>query len=435
MRSIYIKILLWCFGSLAVCIALFGIVSSYVFYEMVGKDSFFERMNALQLQEARDVYESEGPDRLATHFERANMVLGGHRYLTDTHGKDLATGEDRSALVAQFQGRWGVLQTQGDQIALALASADDRYRLVVLANSPYNMNQYAPYYLPILLLLAISCWLLAWRIASPLRSLVGTLDRFGRGDLSARVNSHRHDEIGELGAAFDRMAERIELLLTSERRLLQDVSHELRSPLARLSFAAELAGTAEDRSAGVSRIKKEIQRLTDLVDALLRTTHSEGEAQAITVEDLDLSSLLSEIVEDCKSEAGAHGCNVVLHGQTTTVQGDREVLRRAVENIVHNAIRYGPQDSTIDIVFGTNDHIAHVSVRDYGPGVPQDSLNKIFEPFFRVDDSRNRSTGGVGLGLAIAQRSIASHDGRIWAENANPGLIVRIELPLLVYKT
>jgi len=126
-------------------------------------------------------------------------------------------------------------------------------------------------------------------IASPLRALVSTLDRLGRGDLTARVNSRRRDEIGELGAAFDRMAERIGTLLTSERRLLQDVSHELRPPLARLSFAAELAGTAENRGAAVSRLKKELQRLTDLVDALLQTIQAGGEPLAITEEDVELS--------------------------------------------------------------------------------------------------------------------------------------------------
>ena len=435
MRSIYIKILLWCFGSLAVCIAAVGFVSSYVFYQMVGKDSFFERMNALQLVEAREVYETQGPAQLAAHFERVNTLLGGYRYLTDAQGRDLVTGEDRSALLGRFQGRWGEYQIQGNQDAVALASSDDRYRLLVVADSPFKMRQYVPYYLPIILLLAILCWALAWRIASPLRALVSTLDRFGRGDLTARVNSRRRDEIGELGAAFDRMAERIGTLLTSERRLLQDVSHELRSPLARLSFAAELAGTAENRGAAVSRLKKEIQRLTDLVDALLQTMQAGGEPLAITEEDVELSFLLAEIVEDCKVEADARVCSVALNGQATTIQGERELLRRAIENVVRNAIRYSPQHSTIDIEFGADDHMAQISVRDYGPGVPEDSLNKIFEPFFRVDDSRNRSTGGVGLGLAIAHRSITSHDGRIWAENAHPGLIVRIELPLLIYKT
>jgi two-component system sensor histidine kinase CpxA len=230
------------------------------------------------------------------------------------------------------------------------------------------------------------------------------------------------------------MAERIGTLLTSERRLLQDVSHELRSPLARLSFAAELAGTSENRGAAVSRLKKEIQRLTDLVDALLQT-QAEGESRSIVEADVELSSLLSEIAEDCAVEAEARGCRVVLNGHSATIPGDRELLRRAVENVIRNAVRYSPKDSTIDVEYGADDHEAYISVRDYGPGVPHDSLGKIFEPFFRVDDSRNRSTGGVGLGLAIAHRAIVSHDGRIWAESADPGLIVRIEFPLLVYKT
>jgi two-component system sensor histidine kinase CpxA len=435
MRSIYIKILLWCFGSLAVCIAAFGLVSSYVFYQMVGKDSFFERMNALQLQEAREVYESRGPVQLAAHFGRVNALLGGARYLTDAHGKDLVSGEDRSALLGRFGGRWGVFQTHGDQVAVALASPDDRYRLLVVADSPYKLWQYVPDYVPILLVLAGSCWLLAWRIASPLQSMVNTVDRFGRGDLTARVNSHRRDEIGKLGEAFNRMAERIGTLRTSERRLLQDVSHELRSPLARLSFAAELAGTSENRGAAVARLKKEIQRLTDLVDGLLQTIHAEGEPHAIIEEDIELSSLLSEIVEDCKVEAEGRGCNVVLHAQKTSVQGERELLRRAAENVIRNAVRYSPENSTVEVGVGAGDHTARISVRDYGPGVPEDSLGKIFQPFFRIDDSRNRSTGGVGLGLAIAHRSVTLHDGRVWADNAKPGLIVTIELPLLVYKT
>jgi len=435
MRSIYIKILIWGFGSLAVCIVAFAMVSSYVFYRMAGKDSFFERMNALQLEEAVDVYQSQGPEALAAHLDRANRRLGGRRRLTDARGRDVLTGADHSHLLESLHGRWGVPQAKGDQITVALASQDDRYRLLVVADSPFQMRQYVVYYVPILLFLAASCWVFAWRIASPLRSMVHTLDRFGRGDLAARVNSRRHDEIGELGTAFDRMAERIGTLLTSERRLLQDVSHELRSPLARLSFAAELAATADNRAAALARLKKEIQRLTDLVDGLFQAMQAQGERRAIPEEHIELGSLLSEIIEDCRVEAEARRCRLTLLGEPTTLQGERELLRRAVENVVRNAVRHSPQDCTVEITFGADGNTARVSVRDYGPGVPEDALDKIFQPFFRVDDSRNRSTGGVGLGLAIAHRSVALHEGRIWAENKHPGLQVHIELPLPVYKT
>ena len=170
------------------------------------------------------------------------------------------------------------------------------------------------------------------------------VDRFGAGDLSVRVNSSRKDEIGEVGRAFDRMAERIGTLLTAERRLLQDISHELRSPLARLSFAAELARTADDRDAAIARMNKEIARLTDLVGGLIQVTRAEGDPAANSSESLRLDQLLGEVIEDCQVEADARGCRIAFAGsRELTMHGDREVLRRAIENVIRNAIRYTPR--------------------------------------------------------------------------------------------
>jgi two-component system sensor histidine kinase CpxA len=294
----------------------------------------------------------------------------------------------------------------------------------------FNLGQYLPYYLLILSAVAFLCWLLATNLASPLRGLARVVDRFGAGDLSVRVNSSRKDEIGEVGRAFDRMAERIGTLFTAERRLLQDISHELRSPLARLSFAAELARTAEDREAAIVRMKKEIGRLTDLVGGLIQVTRAEGDPAASSSESLRLDELLGEVVDDCRVEADARGCKIAFSGQPElTMHGDWEVLRRAVENVVRNAIRYTPAASSVEIQLDSTAGTARISVRDYGPGVPQDALARIFQPFFRVDDSRYTATGGVGLGLAIASRAIGLHHGKLWAENTNPGLRVWIELP------
>src|SRR6266567_2132489 len=189
------------------------------------------------------------------------------------------------------------------RIAAGVASADGRYRLLALANSPFRIGSYLPYYVPIFAAVAILCWALAARIASPLRDLAQTVDRFGRGDLSARVNSGQRDEIGELGRAFDRMAERIGLLLTAERRLLQDISHELRTPLARLTFAAELIRTADDPKTYVAALKKQIRRLTDLVGQLVEATQAEGDPSAHTKETLRLDEIVREVVDDCHLEA------------------------------------------------------------------------------------------------------------------------------------
>jgi two-component system sensor histidine kinase CpxA len=311
-------------------------------------------------------------------------------------------------------------------------SPEGKYRFLVVFENYFDLSQYLPYYLLILAAVALLCWILATNLAAPLRGLARVVDRFGAGDLSVRVNSSRKDEIGEVGRAFDRMAERIGTLLTAERRLLQDISHELRSPLARLSFAAELARTAEDRDAAIARMKKEIARLTDLVGGLIQVTRAEGDPAASSSESLRLDQLLGELVDDCRVEADARGCRIAFSGQPElTMHGDREVLRRAVENVVRNAIRYTPAGTSVEIQLDATAVAARISVRDYGPGVPGEALPKIFQPFFRVDDSRHTSTGGVGLGLAIASRAIGLHHGKLWAENTHPGLKVWIELPLV----
>ena len=139
---------------------------------------------------------------------------------------------------------------------------------------------------------------------------------------------------------------------------------------------------------------------------------------------------MQQLVEDARIEASAHGCTLELGAQEpATVEGDPELLRRAIENVIRNAIRYAPRDSAIEISLRRNDHRATVTVRDHGPGVPEDALAHLFDPFYRVDTDRNRASGGIGLGLSIARRSIELHKGSIRARNAHPGLEVELELP------
>jgi two-component system sensor histidine kinase CpxA len=379
--------------------------------------------------------------KLNEYLDRVDRHFQIQHHLTDTTGKDLATGEDRSAWLTQKQARpwpwpfgmFSSLGHRGEQhVMVAPLLATSPYRWIVVAQ-PMNNDPWTflPYYLLVIVAIALLCWLLAVNLASPLRELARTVDRFGRGDLSARVRSRRRDEIGNLANAFDEMAERMETLLTAERRLLQDISHELRTPLARLSFAAELSRTAEDRNAATLRLKKEISRLTDMVGALLQVTRAEGDPSSRNLSDLPLDDFLREVVDDCTVEAEARGCHVDLQvSESLHFRGDRELLRRAMENIVRNAIRYAPEGTPIEVKLASDRDDAEISVRDYGPGVPEAELPKIFKPFFRVDESRDSSTGGVGLGLAIAHRAVTVHHGTMTAKNADPGLLVSIELPL-----
>jgi signal transduction histidine kinase len=343
------------------------------------------------------------------------------------------SGEDRSALLGQAQPIVGMPHRVERGIVTAMPSADGRYRFLMVVTTTFDPWSFAPYYSPVLLLVALLCWLLAVSLASPLRKLAHAVEQFGRGDLAVRVNSRRGDEIGALARAFDVMADRIQTLMTAERRLLQDVSHELRSPLARLSFAAELTRTATDRDAAAARLQKEVGRLDRLVGALLQVTRVEGDPLANQTDVISLDELLREVVDDCGMEAVTRAIRIEYKAEANaTVFGDRELLRRAVENLIFNAIRYAPLETMVQVTLQSNGGTAKVSVRDYGEGVPEELLEKIFSPFFRVDASRDSSTGGVGLGLAIAQRAVQLHHGEVSARNAAPGLQVDIRIPLYV---
>jgi len=227
------------------------------------------------------------------------------------------------------------------------------------------------------------------------------------------------------------MAERIQTLLTAERRLLQDVSHELRSPLARLSFALELVRKNPASNEAFARVKKEVDRMSQLIGDLLQVTRVEGDPGLRNDEPIEIGAFLREIVEDCSLEAMARGCQILMHDDgERSLRGDRELLRSAFENVLRNAIRYTQAGQQVEVRMSGEAGQVVVAVRDFGPGVPEAELIAIFRPFHRVEQDRNRAGGGgVGLGLAIAQRAVFLHHGQIEARNAQPGLLVEIRLP------
>jgi signal transduction histidine kinase len=438
MRSLFARILLWFLATMAV--AIFGIVATTIVMAM-GAEEPRPGFLSFQSREAQHVYETGGKEALEALLrrmaERGDAIVA----FTDAEGRDLVTGEDRSEwLQLARQHRPGFFGPGplrlGDRHMLARATPDGRYRLFLLV-PPRNVNWWflRPQYLWILGAIVLLCYLLAFNLTKHLRVLQRTVERFGQGDLSARVDFNRRDEVGDLARSFNQMADRTQTLLSAERRLLLDISHELRSPLARLGVAVELArdGDALARDAALNRIEREASRLNELVGELLQVTRAEGDPSSLPVEPLSLDALLDEILTDCEVEARSRGCSLEVreHGPME-VEGDAELLRRAVENVVRNAIRYTPEQTAVEITLERLNGKAVIRVRDYGPGVPAESLPHLFDPFYRVESDRNRNTGGAGLGLSIARRAVELHHGRIEARNAQPGLQVTIELPVKV---
>jgi two-component system sensor histidine kinase CpxA len=281
----------------------------------------------------------------------------------------------------------------------------------------------------------LSFWLARY-LSSPVAPLRSATRRLSGGDLSARVGGKvagRKDEIGELARDFDAMAERIEGLVGSQHRLLRDVSHELRSPLARLAVALELArGRAGEAAAGpLDRIELEAARLDELIGQLLllerlEAAHPEGDAVKI-----DLGALLSEVVADAGFEAAAGGTEVRLDpGGGGRISGRPELLRSAFDNVIRNAVQHAEPGSVVEVGLTTVGDGVTVVIRDHGDGLDEAELERIFEPFYRVDESRQRASGGVGLGLSIARRAVQAHGGSMAARNhEDGGLEIVVRLP------
>jgi two-component system sensor histidine kinase CpxA len=428
MRSLSLRILLASLGTVLASLAAFLIT----FFSMIGpaNERLIRHFQAQQIEDAVDALQRGGPKEADAFLARRSRSLRATHYLTDASGRDLVTGDDRSSLLNAPRPLFGPPRL-GDQFIVVEPSADGRYRLIIVAPPPLDVWAFAPYYALILAAIAFLCWLLAVGIVTPLRAVAAAVDRFGRGDLATRVPVTRRDEIGQLAHAFNEMAGRIETLLTAERRLLQDISHELRSPLARLNIGIELARTAEDRDAAAIRLQKEVDRLTSLVGSLLEVTRVEGDPASRRSEVMNVGEILSHVVQSCSLEADARQCRLVVNDATAhSLRGDPELLRRAIENVVRNAIRYAPAGT--DVELRTEDGPAGlvITVRDAGAGVPDELLTRLVQPFFRVEDARDYSpTSGVGLGLSIAHRAVQLHHGTLVAENAHPGLRVKLMFP------
>ncbi len=287
----------------------------------------------------------------------------------------------------------------------------------------------------------VVCYGLARYLTSPVARLQKATQQLAGGDLTTRVGSvleKRGDEFADLGHDFDLMAERIELLINSQRRLLSDISHELRSPLARLNVALELARkrAGSEADASLDRIEREAGRMNELISQLLGLARLDSEVESRQEESIPLADLVQEVAADADYEATSQNRRVsVMESEDCIVTGSPELLRSAIENIVRNGLHYTAIDTRVEVRLSCSrihdQGDAVVVVRDHGPGVPDDALKELFRPFYRVEEARDRLSGGSGLGLAIAERIIRLHGGTVTATNASEkGLQVEIRIPL-----
>jgi two-component system, OmpR family, sensor histidine kinase CpxA len=281
------------------------------------------------------------------------------------------------------------------------------------------------------------CYLLARYLTKPIVQLQAASRQLAAGKLETRAATdaqRRSDELGELVRDFNTMAERIEGLVSSQRQLISDVSHELRSPLARLIVAMDLARERKGNDPAFDRMERDFERLSEMVGRLLTVARLDAASASVEMKPVNLSALVADVVSDAEFAACERQRSVGFSADKQVyVRGNGDLLRSAIENIVLNAVRYTAPDTTVEVSLQADaaSALAQLTVRDHGSGVPENELQNIFRPFYRVADAREEESGGVGLGLAIADRVIRVHGGTVNAANAvGGGLAIRINIPI-----
>jgi len=293
------------------------------------------------------------------------------------------------------------------------------------------------------LLLCLITYVLYRYVMKPLKKLEKATQQFSEGNFDVRANegfSHRQDELTKVASTFDHMAERISTLITDQRQLLADLSHELRTPLTRLNIAVDCVEQDLDSQNALERLRYESSNMQGLIDDALTLAWFNTESPALALEDLDITALLQVIVDDARYEFSQHTIELILPNDELMIKSAQQALTAALENIVRNGLSHTPIEKTLTVQLTHNTDALLIEIKDQGCGVPDEHLEEIFKPFFRVSknndvDERSVSSkkSGYGLGLALAKRQIIALGGSIKAENISneqtTGLMVSIQLP------
>jgi signal transduction histidine kinase len=450
--SLFLKIFLWFWLAIALIVAAVIVVNWSTQTEpLVRQWQVFtgEAVNTNSLT-AMQIYENEGRKGLDDYLnrianpERINAVGFFDADLRQISGGEISS-ETKELLSSALENDGVQFRRLPEQTLAARRVTSESGSVFVFAiqfrrpPQPTLLTELRNRVLQILAVIltaGLVCYGLARYLSSPIGKLRKATQKFAEGDLQTRVAPEigkRRDEVAKLAQDFDEMAERIENLLYSQKRLTQDISHELRSPLARMNVALELAKQKSENGnpALLQRIETESNRLNEMIGRLLMLSKLESGAQDFDKQKLNLTKLVETVAADADFEAQAKGKSVrILEKQELRVFGNENLLRSAVENVLRNAVRYTKEGTSVEISLTNGDRQAKIAVRDCGGGVPNEELENLFRPFYRVGEARERKTGGIGLGLATAERAVHAHKGAIQAQNTKDGLEVEIKLPV-----
>ena len=393
-------------------------------------------------------YEQQGQAGLAQFLDSLSLRNRSTYWLLDSNRKELSgravpDGVVRDATTAEQTGGLYHRSYEANILVAHAATPKGTYTLIAEFVPPQLSERVPGDILWALklgtLFSAIICLLIAHYLSKPIERLRDATFELARGNLDIRVGASmgkRRDEIADLVRDFDTMAGELRTQIQSERSLLNGVSHELRSPIARIRLALALARRPDDsgeRKEMLDRIEQDTIQLDSMLEQILTVSRLESGQYKPRFEDLSLNEILDDVLEDARFEAAATNVSIGYDGgEPVRVNGDPGLLRSAIENVVRNAIFYSGDNGKIEVELLKMPKAALVRVRDNGPGVPENLIPLIFKPFYRVDDARGKATGGMGLGLALVQNAMLKHKGTLTARNVQPhGLEISLELPTL----
>ena len=451
--SLFLKIFLWFWLAIALVVAVLTVVNWSTQSEPLVRQwqTFVGEIVKTNSATAVQIYENEGQSGLekylkrASETERVNAVGFYDKNRRRIAGSDISPEAQSLFDTALNSDNIEFIRLPEQTIAakkLLLKDGAEYIYIVQFKRPPQTpllteISNRILQILAVILTAGLVCYGLASYISSPIGKLRRATQKFAKGDLQTRVVPEigkRHDEVAKLAQDFDEMAERIESLVSSEKRLTQDISHELRSPLARMNVALELARVKANPETKplLERLETESRRLNEMISRLLILSKLETRSENFEKREVNLTKIVEQIVADADFEAQANGKHVeILQKDAVKVFGNENLLRSAIENVLRNAVKYSKDETNVEISLKKGGKNAEIVVRDYGAGVPENEIANLFRPFYRVHTARDRKTGGIGLGLAIAERAVNAHNGTIAAKNMQNGLSVQINLPVV----
>jgi len=417
----------------------------YITKQIADIEQRYERIQTKLQDMAHDaviVYESSGEQAVQQWYNSQYTRHQIRVVLFDKKGHPIGKPiNKKQEPIAEFiphiwRQKWSSLVKQP-----VLTSSGEKYILKVLP-SPFiyhttaSFHDYKLYRLLVsFIIIALGSFWLSRSVVRPIKRLTEASEQMAEGDLSIRVKDKigdRSDELGELANAFNHMAERTEALLSNQQQLLRDISHEIRTPLTRQKIAIELAKSdCADKSLLV-KIEQQNTKLDELIDCLLTFSRLNNGSKTVPLETIESTPLIQSICE--VSELEAHNKDIKIEQKIFAIksfQGNLMLATRAIDNILGNALKYSPVHSIISVSSNVENGYLIIQIKDQGHGINEEHIPHVFEPFYRVDESRNSGTGGYGLGLAIVDQIMKQHKGRIeLGSNLPNGLVVSLFFPL-----